>query len=99
MNIEEEIALIKKILQDVDSKVSKTEDLLYKGDNTTRPLTVISDMVDNLKTATNKSLTLLEKQQDEIKALQKERNRTSYMFITIIITVLGKGIIHHYTGF
>lgn len=77
--------------KDIERKLQELSDYVYKGDDITLPLNIVSTIVEDIKS----KISLQEK---KIEELSRMHNQAIYMFLTLLITVLGKALLQYLIG-
>lgn len=91
-----------KDLEKITKNLETLELFINNGDDITLPLRSISLILENLKEVVENHSVVLENQKqilDKINAESiKARNQIVYMFLAILVTLIGKLFIHHLLG-
>lgn len=96
MNIQQEINELKKETQEIEKRIIEINTYLYKDQQYTLSVQTITKVLNDLKVIVDKHTKVIESQQCEILSIQvedrKARNKIFYMFLSLILIIIGKFI-------
>lgn len=91
-----------KDLEKITKNLETLESLINDGDDITLPLRNISLILENLKEVVESHSVVLEAQRQKFDKINAEsikaRNQIVYMFLAILVTLIGKLFIHYLLG-